>query len=314
MSSRVLRFASAEILAARPPKNAVDPRRPYAYFVEPERTASGSVEQVAAIFLTNRECPYRCLICDLWKNTTDVQVPVGAIPEQIEFALERLPAARHIKLYNSGNFFDPQAIPWRDHDAIASRVGAFENVIVENHPRFCTAECLRFRDRLGTSLEIAIGLETVHPVVLPALNKRMGVEDFDRAVKFLVGHGIAVRAFILLRLPFLDDEESLTWAIRSIEHAFSVGVSCCAVIPTRSDNGIMEQLQSRGHFSPPSLGLLERVLVAGLALRSGRVFVDLWDSERLTRCPSCAASRIQRLGRMNLSQLAEPDVICGCGA
>jgi asparagine synthetase B (glutamine-hydrolysing) len=38
--------------------------------VEKESTVSGQVEDRAAIFLTNRECSFHCLMCDLWKNTT----------------------------------------------------------------------------------------------------------------------------------------------------------------------------------------------------------------------------------------------------
>ena len=60
-------------------------------------------------------------MCDLWKNTLTETVPVGAIPAQIEYALARLPAARVIKLYNSGSFFDPRAIPVADYPAIARR-------------------------------------------------------------------------------------------------------------------------------------------------------------------------------------------------
>src|SRR5262245_15239857 len=141
---------TAQILAARGPKNAVDPQRPYAYLVEDECSASGEVVPVATLFLTNRECPFRCLMCALWQNTTDETVPVGAIPAQIDFALSQLPPARQIKLYNSGNFFDPQAIPREDFPAIVSRVRGFENVIVENHPRLCGDDCLRFRDLLQT--------------------------------------------------------------------------------------------------------------------------------------------------------------------
>src|SRR5687768_18538965 len=121
------------ILSARPAKNRVDPFVPYAFLVEPERNASGRVEDVATIFLTNRECPFRCLMCDLWKNTTDEVVPPGAIASQIDYALARLPPARSIKLYNSGNFFDAQAIPPTDHAAIAERLRGFATVIVENH-------------------------------------------------------------------------------------------------------------------------------------------------------------------------------------
>ena len=101
-------LSDADILLARPPKHDVDPEKPYAFFSEQERAADGRLVNVATIFLTNRECPFRCLMCDLWKNTTDKSVPPGAIATQIDFALERLPPAHQVKLYNSGNFFDAQ--------------------------------------------------------------------------------------------------------------------------------------------------------------------------------------------------------------
>src|SRR6266849_4570318 len=78
------------ILAQRPARNPVDPRRPFAFFFEEERAESGETASVATIFLTNRECPWRCLMCDLWKNTLTESVPPGAIPAQIHFALLRL--------------------------------------------------------------------------------------------------------------------------------------------------------------------------------------------------------------------------------
>jgi radical SAM enzyme (TIGR01210 family) len=305
-------MTSAEILAARGPKNAVDPQRPYAFLVEEERSASCEIVPIATLFLTNRECPFRCLMCDLWQNTTDETVPLGAIPAQIDYALQRLPPARQIKLYNSGNFFDPQAIPREDYPAIIERVRRFENVIVENHPRLTSDSCVRFRDQLGTQFEVALGLETIHPEVLPALNKQMTVADLDHAAQFLVGKGIAVRAFILLRPPYLSEVEGVDWAIRSIEHAFSVGIGCCSVIATRAGNGIMERLQGEGFFAPPTLRSLEAVLTAGIAMNRGRVFVDLWGAEQFSGCDHCGPARLARLRRMNLSQALEPEVICDC--
>ena len=312
MNSRQMRFTDAEIIAGRPPKNAVDPRRPYAYFTEPERTTSGRIEQVATIFLTNSECPFRCLYCDLWKNTTRTPVGPGAIPEQIDYALVRLPTAQHVKLYNSGNFFDVKAIPLSDHRAIADRVDAFDTVIVENHPRLCSDPCLRFRDLLAPQLEIALGLETIHPEILPVLNRQMTLEDFDCAARFLVRNGISFRAFILLRPPLLSEEEGVEWAVRSLEHAFAVGAKCCVVIPTRAGNGIMDRLRQEGLFTPPGLRSLERVLEAGLQLQAGRVFVDLWDAERLDCCPRCAPERVTRLREMNLSQELTAPIGCDC--
>jgi len=288
----------------------LDLDRPYAFFCEHEPNAAGELEAVATIFLTNRECPFRCLMCDLWQNTLDDRVPPGAIPRQIEYALSRLPLVQHVKLYNSGNFFDAQAIPPSDHGSIARILRPFRTVIVENHPAMCTSACVEFRDRLESELEIAIGLETIHPEILPRLNKRMTVDDFDRAVSFVRSHGIHVRVFILLRPPWLDESEGVDWALRSMRHAFDAGARVSSVIPVRAGNGIMDQLQQSGEFQPPSIRSLEAVVEAGLAMRTGRVFADLWDVDRLAACRTCAGGRADRLGIMNRTQQIPEPVVC----
>lgn len=299
------------ILSARPPKNAVDPSRPYAFLVEKECQANGDVDDVAVLFLTNRECPYRCLMCDLWKNTTDATVPVGAIPEQIDYALHRLPLASHIKLYNSGNFFDPLAIPPDDYEAIAERVKDFKTVIVENHPRMSGKRVRVFFDILrsmnpAVTLEVAMGLETIHPAALTLLNKRMTTEHYRQACDSLLALGAALRAFVLLRPPSLDEDEGREWALRSIEFAFDCGVATVSVIPTRGGNGVMEQLQQDGLFASPRLASLESVMESALALQRGRVFVDLWDAERWSIGEANGSLRIERLHQMNLLQRVIP--------
>ena len=159
----------AWILSRRPAREKRDPYLPYEYFVEEECGAEGAVVPVATVFLTNRECPFRCLMCDLWRNTLTETVPVGAIAAQIDHALRHLPPARQLKLYNSGSFFDPKAIPVEEYGAIAQRANGFERLIVENHPALVGDACLRFRDRLRGRLEVAMGLETAHPGSWPDL-------------------------------------------------------------------------------------------------------------------------------------------------
>ena len=298
------------VLSRRPPKNVVDPWRPYHYLVEPERLPDGRVEDVGTIFLTNRECPFRCLFCDLWKNTTDERVPEGAIVAQIDWALSRLPQVRHLKLYNSGNFFDAQAIPPAELPRIAERLSEFELLVVECHPRLIGRSCFEFQDRLRPALQVAMGLETAHPDVLARLNKRMTLDDFARAARQLREHDVAVRAFVLLRPPFLDEAEGLVWAKRSLDFAFSVGVECCVIIPTRGGNGTMEHLQATGSFAAPRLESLEEALEYGLGLRAGRVFADLWDIEKLFRCQSCSIQRASRLRSTNGTQTIPPPIHC----
>jgi radical SAM enzyme (TIGR01210 family) len=299
------------ILERRAPRNTVDVSRTVAAFVEEERTERGEVVPVATVFLANRECPWRCLMCDLWKNTTETSVPPGAIPLQIQQALAGLPPARRIKLYNSGSFFDPRAVPPEDYGEIASLVAGFDRVIVETHPALVGEACARFRNLLRGDFEIALGLETVHPAVLAKLNKRMTVEDFRRAAQRLEAIGIALRVFVLLGLPFLSREESLDWARRSIDVALDSGATVVSIVPTRSGNGALDALQDAGDFETPTLEGLEAALAYGVAVGRGRVFADLWDVERLRVCAACFPRRVERLRQMNRSQDLPPPLACG---
>jgi len=305
-------LSTAQIRAARSPKERVDPLRPYGWFVEPECSAAESVEPVATILLTNRECPWTCVFCDLWKHTLDEPTPVGAVPAQIEWALAQLPPAKHIKLYNSGNFFDVQAIPVADYAAIAKLVAGFQTVIVENHPRLTDDRVLRFRDLLAGRLEVALGLETVHPEVLPRLNKQLTVAEYERATGWLRDHDCDVRTFILLRPLGLSDDEGVEWAVRSMQAAFDAGSQCCSLIPTRDGNGIMEQLARDGHFAPPSIEAMYRALHAGLELHAGRVFVDLWNVEQFFTCSACGPILAATLREMNLTQRVLDWPVCTC--
>jgi len=296
------------ILDRRSTKNAANPRRPYAFITEREYGCDGRVASVAAIFLTNNECPYRCLMCDLWKNTTDGSVAPGDIPDQIRWALDQLPSCRVLKLYNSGNFFDPAAIPPDDYVAIAEIASQFDTLVVESHPNMVGRRCFAFADMVRCDLHVAMGLETVQPEVLAALNKRMTLDDFVAAVARLADRAIKSRAFILLRPPFLCENEGVEWAKRSLRFAFDAGVECCSIIPTRYGNGALEALAEQGAFAPPNLDSLEEVFAFGLSLSQGRVFADLWDIEKFTTDLPNAAARIERLAGMNLTQQISPTV------
>lgn len=297
----------------RPSKCSVDPNKPYLFLNEEEMQKDRKIRNVNTIFLTNRECPFKCVMCDLWRHTLDEPTPEGAIPRQIEYALEKLPPAKVVKLYNSGNFFDGKAIPKSDYKSIAELLSNVEHVIVENHPRLVGPFIPEFRDMLKGSFEIAMGLETIHPDVLPQLNKQITKEDFFEAVKFLNDEDIDVRAFILLNPPFLiDPKENIEWCLKSVKYGFDCGCTACSVIPVRDGNGIMEELRESGDYIPPTLSALETVVDEALKLDKGRVFCDLWDLERFSECGECFDSRKERLSKMNLSQTIFPEISCSC--
>ena len=304
---------TAWITAQRPPRPTVlDPFKPHGFFLEEERAASGQVASSATILLTNKECPWRCLMCDLWKNATAQTVPPGAIVKQIDYALEQLGGnAKQIKLYNNGSFFDAAAIPPADYPAIARTVAFAKHVVVESHPRLVGEKAMRFRDLLSGSLEVAMGLETVHPQVLPRLNKKFELAHFLQAAEFLRDNGISMRAFVLVKPPFLNEKEGWEWAVKSTVFALSCGATVVSLIPTRPGNGALERLMEAGEFSPPRLATLEKALELALEVRGdGRIFADTWDLEQFSNCPACFEKRRQRIHAMNLSQQIPPAIDC----
>jgi hypothetical protein len=300
------------IVSMRGNKNNVDPQKPYGLLVEKERTISGKIEDTGIIFLTNQECPFHCLMCDLWRNTTDEPVAIGSIPKQIAWALDQIPGVKQLKLYNSGSFFDRRAIPVEDYKEIASLLSNFETVIVESHPSLINEKCLTFRDMLKPDLQVALGLETVHPQILRTLNKQMTIEDFRDSVSFLTKHGIRSRAFILLRPPLLSESEGIYWAERSMDFAFNTGVECCTIIPVRAGNGAMDFLMGKGDFNLPDIHSLEMVLEYGIGLNKGRVFADVWDLGLFSNCNNCIKKRTDRLIEMNMSQEIATPIKCEC--
>lgn len=293
-------------------KNKVDVFKPNGYFIEKECVAPGVAEDITTILLVNNECPFRCLMCDFWKNTTNNPVPEEAIVTQIKYALSRLPATKHLKLYNSGSFFDNNAIPKNDYEKIAKLIENFETVTVESHPRFINNDTALFSKMLKPELRVALGLETIHPEILPKLNKKMKLSDFEQSVNFLSSHKIKSRAFILLRPPVLSEDKSILWAKKSIDYAFNIGVTSCVIIPVRAGNGALEELAANNYFTQPDIKSLEKVVEYGIGVNAGLVFADLWDIDRFSSCDKCFDSRKTRLHNMNLYQKIHTPVNCAC--
>lgn len=312
------------VLERRGHRRQHDPWRYQGLIIEDERTADGRVACMATVLLTGRECPWRCAMCDLWMFTTTSDTPKGAIPAQISEARRSLRgdgrAVVGMKLYNAGSFFDPRAVPETDYDGIAKTLSGLSSVIVESHPSLIGPRVDRFMTALNRqgvrALEVAMGLETVHPAALDRLNKHMTLDQFAQAAQALHDRDVSLRVFLLISPPFVPPGEQDDWLERSIDAAFECGASVISLVPTRSGNGTLEAL---GHdeFVAPTLDDLERSLRLGInrSYGRGRVFVDLWDLDRFASCGHCLAERSTRLHEMNLTQKVLAQSVCReCGS
>jgi len=304
--------ADRRIRALRPPKAEFDAWRAHGSLVEEERRPGGRIERALTIFLRGAECPFTCSFCDLWQWTLDGPTPVGALPRQMGDVLRSLdgPAPERLKLYNASNFFDRRAVPPRDLPAIARLADGFAGVTVESHARTVGGGALAFAALLEGRLEVAVGLETVHPGAAARLNKRLDLAHFDAAARYLRDNGIELRAFVLLGAPHVPAAESVEWTVRSAQHAVEQGATLVSIIAVRGGNGELERLRALGHFAPPTLAQLEAALECCAGIGPTVVTADLWDAGRLPACALCRDARLDRLRRLNLTGLPQAAVVC----
>jgi uncharacterized Fe-S cluster-containing MiaB family protein len=297
-------LADQRIRGLRPPKPHVDPYAAHGWLIEEERRPGGARERALTVFLAGAECPFTCSFCDLWRWTIDGPTPPGALPAQLSAVLRSVhagspPLPDRLKLYNASNFFDRRAVPAVDLPAIAALAAPFAGVTVESHASTVGPATLEFARRISGRLEVAMGLETIHPVAAAHLNKRLDLARFDRAASILADGGVDLRVFVLLGAPYTPPEEAVEWAVRTAAYAVERGAAVVTIIPVRGGNGELERLAALGHFTPPRLPQLEAAVEGCLELAPAVVTADLWDVERLPACETCRAARVERLRRLN---------------
>jgi radical SAM enzyme (TIGR01210 family) len=228
-------------------------------------------------------------------------------------ALEEIgppPTGATVKLYNASNFLDDKAVPRADWPAISELLSPFSRVVVECHPRLVGESCGELAEVLGGRLEVAMGLETVHPVALPLLNKKLTLETFDSAASLLQSFGVGIRSFVLVGAPYIPEAETVDWAVRSVDYAQRRGSRVVSLIPVRGGNGELQRLGALGVFRPPTARQLEEALDGALRLDQGVVLADLWDWRRLGGCSDCRNARIERMDRLNRDGGSQPLVAC----
>ncbi len=309
--------ADARIRSLRPSRRFVDPYQAHGSIVEAERRPDGRVEQALTLFASGAECPFTCSFCDLWQWSIDGPTPPGALAHQVEHALESLGGMQpdRFKFYNASNFFDKRAVPPDDAKRIAELTSRFAGLTVESHANTIGDAVLAFAGRVNGRLEVAMGLETIHPVAMAHLNKRLDLSRFDSAARLLADNHIDLRVFVLLGAPYVPSEDSIEWTRRSVAYAVERGAAVVSIIPVRGGNGEMERLEALGHFVPPTLTDLETALDVNADSSSSVVTADLWDAERLPACDACRAARVDRMRQVNITGVRTPPITCAtCAA
>jgi hypothetical protein len=168
---------------------------------------------------------------------------------------------RIVKLFTSGSFLDQEEVPIDARDAILSALADTPKVIVESRPEFVTSEILDHVVRSNRHVEVAIGLETSNDDIRNScINKGFTFRDFVRASKVAHSKGLTVKAYLLLKPPFLTESEALEDAIQSTHevapHADTISLNLCNV----QKGTLVEALWKKRLYRPPWLWTAVEVL------------------------------------------------------
>ncbi|WP_129112878.1 archaeosine biosynthesis radical SAM protein RaSEA [Halegenticoccus tardaugens] len=247
-----------------------DPHEPTRVWLDEDNTPDG-VYQSLTIILNTGGCRWAraggCTMCGYVAESVEGgSVSHEALADQIEVCLDHEAENADersglIKIYTSGSFLDEREVPAETRRAVAETFADRDRIVVESLPDFVTREKLADFTGVGLETDVAIGLETATDRVRrDCVNKYFDFADFVAASEEAEAAGAGIKAYLLMKPPFLSESEAIADMKRSIrrcaEYAHTVSMNPCNV----QRYTMVDELHFRGGYRPPWLWSVAEVL------------------------------------------------------
>jgi radical SAM enzyme (TIGR01210 family) len=204
-----------------------------------------------------------CIMCGYVYDAAR-KIDQEQIVDEFEKAVEKLGDIEYLKIFTSGSFLDTQELSAGSIRKIISLVpGSVKRLQIESRPEFVKEKVLReIKKSLEGELEIGIGLESANDRVRKAINKGFSFSNFEKAVAVCKKNDVLVKAYLLLKAPFLTEKEAIEDAKDSIIKAQGAGADRMSINPMNIQRGtIVEKLWRSGDYRPPWLWSVVDVLL-----------------------------------------------------
>ncbi|PSQ59052.1 MAG: TIGR01210 family radical SAM protein [Halobacteriales archaeon SW_9_67_25] len=249
-----------------------DPREPTRVWLDEDNTPDGVYDSLT-IILNTGGCRWAraggCTMCGYVAESVEGgTVAHEDLMTQVETCLEHErdnaeDPAGQVKIYTSGSFLDEREIPAQTRRAIAETFADRDRIVVESLPDFVDrGKIADFTDR-GLATDIAVGLETATDRVRrDCVNKYFEFAEFERAAADAREAGAGLKAYLLLKPPFLSESEAMADMTRSIRRC--AGVAGCHTVSMNPCNvqrhTMVEDLFHADGYRPPWLWSVADVL------------------------------------------------------
>ncbi|MBD3195251.1 MAG: TIGR01210 family radical SAM protein [Candidatus Lokiarchaeota archaeon] len=247
-----------------------DLNKPVSFWIKRERLLD-EIGKEFTIILKTRGCGWAlsesggCSMCGYIEDAAIDDIDQKLIIEQFEYAvqqkLEEIQNDSHnyaIKLFNSGSFFDEAEISPNTRLKIYKNITLIPNikeVTVESRIEFINRKILEeMLDFLKYNyIEIGIGLETADDHIRNNyINKGLLYDDFLDVYELCKNMGIGIKAYLLFKPPFMNEQAAIDECIYSIKKLIKIGVNTISINPMNIQRGsLVESLWHQKRYRPP---------------------------------------------------------------
>jgi radical SAM enzyme (TIGR01210 family) len=251
-----------------------DPREPTRVWLDEDNTPDGVYDSLT-IILNTGGCRWAraggCTMCGYVAESVEGgTVAHEDLMTQVEACLDHEAdhadePAGQVKIYTSGSFLDEREIPAETREAIAETFADRDRMVVESLPDFVDRGKLADFTGRGIETDVAVGLETATDRVRhDCINKYFDFADFEAAAAEAREADAGVKAYLLMKPPFLSEEEAIADMKSSVRRCGAVeGVHTVSMNPTNVQRYTMvEDLYHAGGYRPPWLWSVAAVLEA----------------------------------------------------
>ncbi len=230
--------------------------------------------------------------------------------------VEKYENIHSVKIFTSGSFLDPREIPKDVQIQIAKYLDSkdIKELSVESRPEFISQKNLKNLKNFSGVKEISIGLETSNDKIRNRyINKGFTYNDFLKACKICRENNFKIKAYVLIKPPFLYENQAIDDAIKSAHditnYVDTISFNPCVVMK----NTLISKLFPKS-YKPPYLWSAHKVVKECIELKN-RILCDIMGAATKRgahNCKNCNKIVIENIKKMIETQKKQKAPRCGC--
>ncbi|MBY9006219.1 MAG: archaeosine biosynthesis radical SAM protein RaSEA [Candidatus Lokiarchaeota archaeon] len=243
--------------------------KPVSFWIKKERLLN-EIGKEFTIILRTKGCYWAlehagCSMCGYIEDANIDNVNSQQVINQFNYALDKKleeinsdKCSYVLKIFNSGSFFDDNEISEDIRCHIYKRISIIPNikeVTIETRVEFINKNVLKEMQKYleNKYVELGIGLESVDDYIRNNyINKNLLFDDFIRVTKLSHEMGIGIKAYLLFKPPFLNEQGAIDDCVHSIKTLLNFNIDTISINPCNIQKGsLVEYLWNQKRYRPP---------------------------------------------------------------